>query len=87
MNTVRTLALAAVAALSVGVGSAMAQDGGQAYPDNWARPNGAPLPLTPAATRDRAVQSGSSDIDMSGSDHSATYILNHGLAGAGGVAG
>ena len=45
MKTTRTLALAALAALSLGVGSAMAQDGGQAYPDcsdasEWSAPAG-----------------------------------------------
>jgi hypothetical protein len=87
MKTTRTLALAALAALSLGVGSAMAQDGGQAYPDYWTRPNGAPLPV-PAVRDGVAVQSGSSDVDTStGADHSATFILQHNLAGAGGVAG
>jgi hypothetical protein len=92
MNTTKNLVLAAVAVMSLavmslGVGTAMAQDGGQAYPEYWsARQRTAPAGAT--FTRDSsAVQSGSSDFDQSGSDHSATYILNHGLAGAGGVAG
>ena len=35
MNTVKTLILAGVTAVSLGVGHAMAQDGGMAVPDYW----------------------------------------------------
>lgn len=62
MKTIRTLAFAAVAAMSLGVGAAMAQEGpydtqsGAAYFPNPAAPVQAP------AARP-AVQSGSSDIE------------------------
>jgi len=61
-NTIKTLGLAAVAALSLGAGAAMAQEGpydtqsGATY-----FPNRAPVVQAPAHN---AVQSGSSDIDM-----------------------
>jgi hypothetical protein len=78
MKTTKTLALAALAALSLGVGSAMAQDGaGGSFPEYWSqRQNTVP-----------AVQSGSSDADTIGHGPTAGYILNHQLYGAGGVAG
>jgi hypothetical protein len=87
MKTTKTLMLAAVAALSLGVGSAMAQDGsGGSFPDYQT------LRLQNQAVRAPAsvmpVQSGASDLlPQTGADHSATFILDHGLAGAGGVAG
>jgi hypothetical protein len=37
MNTMKTLMLAGFAALSLGVGTAMAQDGGGATQDYWAQ--------------------------------------------------
>jgi len=80
MKTTKTLALAALAALSLGVGTALAQDGGGgSFPDYWSqqRQNTAPA----------AVQSGSSDIETAGHGLTAGYILNHQLYGAGGVAG
>jgi hypothetical protein len=65
MNTIRTLGLAAVAALSLGVGAAMAQEGandtisGSTYFGNQA-------PVVqgqvPTQTRPGMVQSGSSDV-------------------------
>jgi hypothetical protein len=79
MKTTKTLALAALAALSLGVGTALAQDGaGGAFPDYWSQQLKAPLV---------PVQSGSSDVDMTRHGLTAGYILNHHLAGAGGVAG
>jgi len=79
MKTTKTLALAALAALSLGVGTALAQDGaGGAFPDYQSqRQNTAPAP----------VQSGASDIDTAGHGLTAGYIFNHQLYGAGGVAG
>jgi hypothetical protein len=87
MNTTKTLMLAAVTALSLGVGSAMAQDGsGGSFPDYQTLREQAALARAPAAAM--PVQSGSSDVlPETGADHSATFILNHDLAGAGGVAG
>jgi len=64
MNTFRMLGLAAVAALSLGAGAAMAQEGpndtvsGAAFIQNR-------LPLVPSqGVHQGAVQSGSSDVDM-----------------------
>ena len=54
MNTVKTVMLAAVTALSLGAGAAMAQEGGSTYPvapDYWA----------PKAAGMGLIQSGSSD--------------------------
>jgi hypothetical protein len=91
MKATKTLTLAALAALSLGIGTAMAQDGGQAYPDwqgqramDTARPG-----YVPGAPTTGQVQSGSSDVNTpeSGADHSATFILQHDLYGAGGVSG
>ena len=64
MNTIRTLGFAAVAALSLGVGAAMAQEGPNGTESGAAYfGNGAPVVQSPVA-RQGAVQSGSSDIDM-----------------------
>ncbi len=55
MNTVKTLMLAAVTALSLTAGAAMAQEGGSTYPvapDYWA----------PKAAGGGQIQSGSSDV-------------------------
>jgi len=80
MKTTKTLALAALAALSLGVGTALAQDGGGgSFPDYWSQQQ---LKTAPAA-----VQSGSSDVEAPANGLTAGYILNHHLAGAGGVAG
>jgi hypothetical protein len=85
MNTTKTLMLAAVAALSLGVGSAFAQDGsGGSFPDYQTLR----LQARPAQAIQMPVQSGSSDLlPETGADHSATFILDHSLAGAGGVGG
>jgi hypothetical protein len=65
MNTLRTLGFAAVAALSLGFGAAMAQEGpandtetGAAYFGNGARV------MQPQVAHQPGVQSGSSDVDM-----------------------
>jgi hypothetical protein len=58
MNTMKTLMLAGFAALSLGVGTAMAQDGGGATQDYWAQQ----YRLQAAKTNHQApVQFGSSD--------------------------
>jgi hypothetical protein len=66
MNTSKTLMLAAFAALSLGVGSAMAQEGGLSVPGTlyWA-PHAATVP----AVSPNHVQSGSSDADMNRSQN------------------
>ncbi|HEX3992676.1 MAG TPA: hypothetical protein VHX39_16020 [Acetobacteraceae bacterium] len=61
MNIIKTLGFAAVAALSLGVGAAMAQvDGVDAGAAGF--PANSPAMTAPAA-RPAAVQSGSSDVD------------------------
>jgi len=80
VKTTQTLALAALAALSLGVGTALAQDGGGgSFPDYWSQQwqNPAPAP----------IQSGLSDIETPANGFTASYILNHHFYGAGGVAG
>jgi len=82
MKTTKTLALAALAALSLGVGTALAQDGGGGFfPDYQSQQI---LKTAPAL-----IQSGSSDIETTGHGHNLTApeILNNRLYGAGGVAG
>jgi hypothetical protein len=62
MNTFKTLALAAVSALSIGVGAAMAQEGGgPSMPsrDFWYRHNEAVIQAQVPQTR---IQAGSSDV-------------------------
>ena len=78
MSTLKTLSLAALAALSLGVGSAMAQnDGPSAPPDGyWS---------TPTTTRQAAptsqVQSGSSDVNTTtryGTDRAQAPAYDYG---------
>jgi hypothetical protein len=63
MNTIKMLGLAAAAALSLGVGAAMAQEG----PNDMVSGATAGQPQVPVmqapAARTSAVQSGSSDVD------------------------
>jgi hypothetical protein len=91
MKATKTLTLAALAALSLGIGTAMAQDGGQAYPDWQGRRdmNAARQSYVPGTPYNGQPQSGSSDVNTmdSGADHSATFILQNHLYGAGGVGG
>jgi hypothetical protein len=58
MSAMKTFSLAAFAALSLGVGSAMAQNDGTSAPDSYLT---APH-LTRQATPTNQVQSGSSDV-------------------------
>jgi len=89
MNTTKTLALAALAALSIGVGTAVAQDGGGgAFPDYQSQRVLQQRFVAPT------VQSGSSDFEpatweLHGPAHNLTApeIYNNHLYGAGGVAG
>jgi hypothetical protein len=70
MNTTKTLMLAAVAALSLGAGTAMAQEGGPSMigPNDWSiqQERAVYAHQTPAPTA-APVQAGSSDVDTS--DH------------------
>jgi hypothetical protein len=83
MKTTRTLMLAAVAALSLGVGSAMAQGGDAGpFPDFQSQRVLQQRVLTPTAND---PQSGSSDIlNPTGADRGASSILTRALAGTGG---
>jgi hypothetical protein len=84
MTTTKTLLLAGFAALSLGVGAAQAQSlvPGSGEGNFFGSQN-----RTPAATSNRDVQSGSSDVTGVGANRDATSILNHQLYGAGGVSG
>jgi len=89
MKTTKTLALAALAALSLGVGTALAQDGGGgSFPDYQSQRVLQQRTVTPAP-----IPSGSSDVEpawqLHGPGHNLTApeILNNHLYGAGGVAG
>jgi hypothetical protein len=88
MTKTKILTLAAFAVLSLGAGSAMAQDG-DVGGDYWSRQRVIPAQRAanpiPAAL---PVPSGASDVEKeTGSAHSPAFILNHQLYGAGGVAG
>ena len=68
MNTTKTLILAAMTVLAVGVGTAMAQDGGGATSDYWAarqqaaaRQAAASVNQNAASTQESTAQYGSSD--------------------------
>jgi hypothetical protein len=64
MNTIKTFAFAAVAALSLGVGAAMAQEGPRAT-ESGAAYFGTQAPVLQAPyARSGAVQSGSSDVEV-----------------------
>lgn len=92
MTTTKTLMLAALATLSLGVGNAMAQDGGGgSFPDyqstrvmNAARQ--APVTAHQATSSSGVVQSGSPDVDAT-EPGTAQFIFTHHLYGAGGVGG
>jgi hypothetical protein len=67
MNTTKTLMFAAFTALSLGVGSAMAQEGGLSVPAiGFYR---APQAVTTQAPSTGVVQSGSPDIDTTRSQN------------------
>jgi hypothetical protein len=90
MTKTKTLILATFAALSLGGATAMAQDGNGGGLDYWSQQNviAAQRAAAAPARTTLPVPSGSSDIDVeSGAAHSATFILNHHLYGAGGVSG
>jgi hypothetical protein len=65
MSTTKTLALAAFAAMSLGIGGAMAQEGPSAPDPNYgpAQQFYSTAQTAPVAGRSTAVQSGSSDVD------------------------
>jgi hypothetical protein len=88
MTMTKTLMLAAFAALSLGAGTAMAQDGGDGGMDYWSRQNVIAAQRAAAANPAVApVPAGSSDVEPEmGWAHTATFILQHHL-GQTGVAG
>jgi hypothetical protein len=76
MNTTKTLALAALAALSLGIGSAMAQEGGS-MPVNFYGVVNAPTASHKVA--DPRIQAGSSDVDAVRSGaHVLPFNRDHG---------
>ena len=86
MKTTKTLMLALIAALTLGAGSAMADGSGGSFPDYQ---SSLMLKAAQSAATQRAndqVQAGSSDINMN-QPGTATFILQHNLAGAGGFSG
>jgi hypothetical protein len=76
MNTMKTLMLAGFAALSLGVGTAMAQDGGGATADYWARQYR--IQAT-QANQDAVVQFGSSDHHIAPAPAFDTDLTGGGL--------
>ncbi|MGA3001886.1 MAG: hypothetical protein ABSE20_09170 [Acetobacteraceae bacterium] len=64
MNTIKTLGLVAVAALSLGIGAAMAQEGPSNDTQTGAAYFGPQAPVVASPARLGAVQSGSSDVEM-----------------------
>jgi hypothetical protein len=82
MNTTRTLALAAVAALSLGFGTAMAQEG-PSFPDSYSptmTPFGArQAPVASQPLSASTLQSGSSDVYRgNGTQTNRPEIMNGG---------
>jgi hypothetical protein len=63
MSTTKILALAAVAAMSLGIGAAMAQSDGPSAPDPNYGPNQQFYAPNAPARSSSAVQAGSSDVD------------------------
>ena len=89
MSQTKTLFLAALAAMTLGAGAAMA-DGSGGGPDYWSRQNMKAIQagVTNPNLAVTPIPSGSSDVEQdTGADHSAQFILQHHLYGAGGVAG
>jgi hypothetical protein len=74
MNTTKTLMLAAFAAMSLGVGSAMAQEGGLSVGFTGYGQPPATSALAPASNANQ-VQSGSSDVEKA-SPHTAAPNWN-----------
>jgi hypothetical protein len=75
MKTMKTLMLAGVAAMSLGVGAAMAQEGGSGLSVPGTGFYRAPQTLTTPAPGTGTVQSGSSDIDTTRSQN--PYNVNN----------
>ena len=85
MNTTKTLMLAALAALSLGVGTAMA-DGDGGLPDYQAQHQRA-IAAAQAPVAHSAVQSGASDVEPVDSGFGAWFKTNHNLLDMGNVGG
>jgi hypothetical protein len=84
MTTTKTLMLAGLAVMSIGMGTSMAQDGGGATADYWAQQYHAAANKTAAKETHSAVsgtvQSGTSDLDRSASMfHVDTNLTGGGL--------
>jgi hypothetical protein len=78
MNTMKTLMLAGFAALSLGAGSAMAQNESYSMPtpDYWSHQNRPEVKAPPAAANQ--VQSGSSDVFAPQTGAGAVSPYNYG---------
>jgi hypothetical protein len=88
MTKAKTLMLAAFAAVSLGAGSAMAQDGSDGGMDYPSRLNVVAAQRVAVRPTLFSVPSGSSDVEQDrGAVRSPEFILQHQLYGAGGVAG
>jgi hypothetical protein len=84
MNTTRTLALAAFAAMSLGIGAAMAQEGTSAPDPNYGPNQQFYAPIAPMTSRGTsAVQAGSSDVDTTRAVTPGTTYDNGDLANPG----
>jgi hypothetical protein len=86
MTTTKTLLLAAIAALSLGVANAMADGSGGSFPDYQSSLLLNKAPVAAPVVRGDQVPAGSSDVDTM-QPGTATYIFNHHLYGAGGFSG
>ena len=78
MKTTKTLMLAAITVLSLGVGTAMAQDGGGATGDYWAARQQALAIQNTASAQDSTAQYGSSDRALVPAQH---FDSSDGVAG------
>ena len=90
MTKTKSLMLAAFAAVSLGAGTAMAQDGSGGGMDYWSQQNviAAQKAVSGATRIAQPVPSGESDVEQNvGAAHSPSFIFTHHLYGAGGVAG
>jgi hypothetical protein len=93
MSPVKMLAFATLAAMSLGVGAAMAQEGGSSPDPNYgpAQQWYSPVPQGPAALQVAVptvnVQAGSSDVDKSGpwagtgANTDSAYYVGGGVGG------
>jgi hypothetical protein len=87
MTTMKTLMLAATAAISLGIGAAQAQSMVPSETQGAFYSTQPPATSTTTTTQYDRVPSGSSDVGPVGGSHDAATILDNHLYGAGGVSG